>query len=674
MNGYGDEYGVSYRTLHKIFEVLKQKESDVDAVQRSKNILSEASRARASNAASKKLFPGDDTHGSISTKASIPIESDVDADTDTESLPFTYKVEVSMMEIYNDQVYDLLSGAAEEALDIRQASDGTVHVPGLKQVPVFGLEDVLQVFAKGSANRATAATNLNELSSRSHSVLSVDVTTVTNGSPVRAKLFLVDLAGSERAGKSGVTGAQMKETQHINKSLSALGDVMEALDQKAKHVPYRNSKLTYLLQDSLGGNSRTMMIVTVCPTEATIEETMFTLGFASRVRNVSIGVARKNINVKNFEEALKFAKAEARDAKKSRLQLEETITDLKKQLKKTSEKMTIQTEAKGKAYEEAKKSNELQLQIIGKTNQELTAKLQEEKESKLKIQQEVELMHKTLKKANDQLKENLREREKLLLVIKQREDALNKESKQQELENVKDSARGYDKDISMTPMINSSSISSSSSSSALSRPALRASASILNNNNGHLGPPRRDTRETTTTSASASSFAIPSRVPVRRLTTTASATGRSDDDNTSVNGDVTAQPVGLTTPSKSANSVYDRLASRTAQRTARKSEVSAPTSVPTTAFGSSIVPPSSTRLFRSNSRPPPPMNLTDVNTSVSGTEPGSGNTLASLSPSQIPVSSMTSLRLSISSRSKEALQRHQERMEKYRLSHGGPSS
>ena len=161
---------------------------------------------------------------------------------DDDSLPFSYAVEVSMMEIYNDQVYDLLrepSSGSNDVLDIRQAGDGTVHVPGLKQVKVDGLHDVLTVFAKGTANRATAATNLNELSSRSHSILAVDVSTTVKGTTTRAKLYLVDLAGSERAGKSGVSGAAMKETQHINKSLSALGDVMEALDNKSKHVPYR---------------------------------------------------------------------------------------------------------------------------------------------------------------------------------------------------------------------------------------------------------------------------------------------------------------------------------------------------------------------------------------------------------------------------------------------------
>lgn len=125
-------------------------------------------------------------------------------------------------------------------LDIRQNADGGTHVPGLKQVPVMSLADVMKVFGQGSANRATASTNLNEHSSRSHLILTVTVTsTLGDGASVRGKLNLVDLAGSEKVSKSGVTGAAMKEAQHINKSLSALGDVLEALDQKSKHVPYR---------------------------------------------------------------------------------------------------------------------------------------------------------------------------------------------------------------------------------------------------------------------------------------------------------------------------------------------------------------------------------------------------------------------------------------------------
>jgi kinesin family member C2/C3 len=126
------------------------------------------------------------------------------------------------------------------SLEIRQAADNTVMVPGLRQVRVQNMEDVINVFSKGSSNRATASTNLNEDSSRSHLIIQMDVLIEIEGeSDVRGKLYLVDLAGSERVGKSGATGMTMKEAQYINRSLLALGDVMEALDQKQKHIPYR---------------------------------------------------------------------------------------------------------------------------------------------------------------------------------------------------------------------------------------------------------------------------------------------------------------------------------------------------------------------------------------------------------------------------------------------------
>ena len=126
------------------------------------------------------------------------------------------------------------------SLEIRQGPDNSVSVPGLQAMAVHNLQDVMNVFHKGASNRATSTTNLNERSSRSHLIVQVDVVTQRGtDTPVRGRLNLVDLAGSERVGKSGATGATMKEAQHINKSLSALGDVMEALDQKSKHIPYR---------------------------------------------------------------------------------------------------------------------------------------------------------------------------------------------------------------------------------------------------------------------------------------------------------------------------------------------------------------------------------------------------------------------------------------------------
>ncbi|CAN0369442.1 unnamed protein product, partial [Hapterophycus canaliculatus] len=119
---------------------------------------------------------------------------------------------------------------------------------------------------------------------------------------------------SERIKVSGVTGVGLREATNINSSLSALGDVMQALDQKQKHVPYRNSKLTFLLQDALGGNSRTAMVVTVCPTTLNVDETLFALQFATRARNVSLGPAHKNVGAKNLLEEGKDLRAKLREA------------------------------------------------------------------------------------------------------------------------------------------------------------------------------------------------------------------------------------------------------------------------------------------------------------------------------------------------------------------------
>jgi len=151
------------------------------------------------------------------------------------------------------------------------------------------------VFTMGKTNRATAITDMNEHSSRSHALLCVTVNgqNKTTGHRSIGKLNLVDLAGSERVSKSGSEGARMKEAQNINKSLSSLGDVIHSLKNKTSHVPYRNSKLTYLLQESLGGDSKTLMVVQVAPVEKNVAETVCSLNFAQRVRTVELGQATK---------------------------------------------------------------------------------------------------------------------------------------------------------------------------------------------------------------------------------------------------------------------------------------------------------------------------------------------------------------------------------------------
>lgn len=209
-----------------------------------------------------------------------------------------YEIGVQMIEIYNEQVRDLLVvDGTSKRLDIRNNSQQNgLNVPDAYLVKVSCTQDVLDLMKIGLKNRAVGATALNERSSRSHSVLTIHVQgkELHSGSILRGCLHLVDLAGSERVDKSEAVGERLKEAQHINKSLSALGDVIAALAQKSAHIPYRNSKLTQVLQDSLGGQAKTLMFVHVNPETNAIGETISTLKFAERVASIELGAARAN--------------------------------------------------------------------------------------------------------------------------------------------------------------------------------------------------------------------------------------------------------------------------------------------------------------------------------------------------------------------------------------------
>ncbi|KAK4418097.1 Kinesin-like protein KIN-14I [Sesamum alatum] len=217
---------------------------------------------------------------------------------------FFYDVSVQMIEIYNEQY----------TLEIRNSSQTGLSVPDASLVRVSSTLDVIDLMNLGHRNRAVGATALNDRSSRSHSCLTVHVQgrDLTSGNILRGCMHLVDLAGSERVDKSEVTGDRLKEAQHINKSLSALGDVISSLAQKNAHVPYRNSKLTQLLQDSLGGQAKTLMFVHISPEPDAIGETISTLKFAERVATVELGAARVNkdtTDVKELREQVASLKA-----------------------------------------------------------------------------------------------------------------------------------------------------------------------------------------------------------------------------------------------------------------------------------------------------------------------------------------------------------------------------
>lgn len=197
-----------------------------------------------------------------------------------------FLIEVSYLEIYNEQINDLLC-LSDEKLTIRENPKLGVYVEGLSHFIVSSPEQLNQYIDQGNQVRRVASTNMNNRSSRSHSCFIIKVDqkqTVIEGdtqkeTSLEAKINLVDLAGSERAAKTGATGDTLKEGAAINKSLSALGNVINALTdpKKNKHIPYRDSKLTRLLQTSLGGNALTIMIAAVSPAKVNYEETISTL-------------------------------------------------------------------------------------------------------------------------------------------------------------------------------------------------------------------------------------------------------------------------------------------------------------------------------------------------------------------------------------------------------------
>ncbi|XP_078585443.1 kinesin-like protein KIF13A isoform X7 [Branchiostoma floridae x Branchiostoma japonicum] len=212
----------------------------------------------------------------------------------------SFKVEVSYMEIYNEKVRDLLDpGTTKHNLKVREHKILGPYVDGLQILAVTKYEDIEKLMNEGNKSRTVAATSMNEESSRSHAVFNIIVTQTlkdlasgVTGEKV-SKVSLVDLAGSERAAKTGAAGERLKEGSNINKSLSTLGLVISTLaDQSAgkghknKFVPYRDSVLTWLLKDNLGGNSKTAMIATISPALDNYEETLSTLRYADRAKRI----------------------------------------------------------------------------------------------------------------------------------------------------------------------------------------------------------------------------------------------------------------------------------------------------------------------------------------------------------------------------------------------------
>nr|XP_024660193.1 kinesin-like protein KIN-14E [Maylandia zebra] len=229
------------------------------------------------------------------------------------SSKFSFKVSAYMLELYNDRLQDLFASQAGEAhvhtqshgqarrVEIKRNRKGVVFAQGAETKEASSAQELYALFQQACANRHISATKMNVESSRSHLIVGImlESRNLTNGSVSSGKLSLVDLAGSERAAKTGAKDHQLKEANSINKSLSALGDVISALSAELPHVPYRNSKLTQVMQDSLGGNAKTLMIVNTSPTEYNLDETLTSLIYATRVKAITNN-AQRNVESKEI--------------------------------------------------------------------------------------------------------------------------------------------------------------------------------------------------------------------------------------------------------------------------------------------------------------------------------------------------------------------------------------
>ena len=286
-----------------------------------------------------------------------------------------FMIKVSMIEIYQEKIRDLFD-VSKVNLNIREDTIKGIYVDGASERYVGCPNDVLALLEMGSANRAQAATNMNEHSSRSHSIfiLTINQTNKAEGVSKVGKLYLVDLAGSEKISKTGATGHTLEEAKIINKSLTTLGRVINNLtDGKSTHIPYRESKLTRVLQESLGGNSKTCLIITCSPSIFNESESLSTLRFGERAKKIkNKPKINKEVTVAELQKLVTQLKEKLKTADARIAQLENFIrqnglsvpASNYKQEEDEVEKRRIKEE-KDKARDEEKEINELKKKMAG---------------------------------------------------------------------------------------------------------------------------------------------------------------------------------------------------------------------------------------------------------------------------------------------------------------------
>ena len=290
----------------------------------------------------------------------------------------TFIIRVTYLQIYNESIDDLLK-SEKKHLTIRENHKKGIYVEGLSEWAVCSPNDIYALLEKGAQNRTKAHTNMNDVSSRSHAVFTIILEQMKSFKGKKkfkcGKLNMVDLAGSERVKLSGASGKQLDESRRINKSLSALGNVINALtDPKIKHIPYRDSKLTRLLQNSLGGNCKTSMIAMISPYDGSFNESISTLNFAKRAKSIRI---KAHINEEVNQNALIS-------------QYENELNRLRKELEEKNEIINNNTFIKKIEMEklQAEKDKNEALQALEKAS----LRFLQEREEKRKLEKKIEIM------------------------------------------------------------------------------------------------------------------------------------------------------------------------------------------------------------------------------------------------------------------------------------------
>nr|XP_040143967.1 kinesin-like protein KIF17 isoform X1 [Ictidomys tridecemlineatus] len=332
-----------------------------------------------------------------------------------------FLVRASYLEIYNEDVRDLLGADTKQKLELKEHPEKGVYVKGLSLHTVHSVAQCERIMETGWKNRSVGYTLMNKDSSRSHSIftISIEIYAVDERGKdhLRAgKLNLVDLAGSERQSKTGATGERLKEATKINLSLSALGNVISALvDGRCKHIPYRDSKLTRLLQDSLGGNTKTLMVACLSPADNNYDETLSTLRYANRAKNIKnkprINEDPKDALLREYQEEIKRLKAI--------LAQQMSPSSLAALLSSQAPPKPVQVEEKPWPTPVIQQDTEAEKQLIREEYEERLARLkadyEAEQESRARLEEDITAMRNSYDMKLSTLEENLRKETEAVL-------------------------------------------------------------------------------------------------------------------------------------------------------------------------------------------------------------------------------------------------------------------